>query len=120
MDTCNFKEVFESPKVKELTAQVAALEAEVLRLRDVIFDMAGEEPGISWGKADKVLSTPFTPTALNELIEKVEKKTIDRCAVITAWSIIDMPTTVEISTVRKYSKAIRALPTGQIKLEDLL
>ena len=54
----------------ELLAENAALEAEVLRLRDVIFDMAGEEPGISWGKADKVLSTPFTPTTLNELIEK--------------------------------------------------
>ena len=66
MDTSNFKEVFESPKVKTLTAQVAALEAEVMRLRDVIFDMAGEEPDISFGKAHKVLSThPFTPTALN-------------------------------------------------------
>ena len=72
MDTSNFKEVFESPKVKTLTAQVAALELEVMRLRDVIFDMAGEEPDISFGKADKVLSThPFTPTALPELIEKV-------------------------------------------------
>ncbi len=70
MDTSNFKEVFESPKVKALTAQVAALELEVVRLRDVIFDMAGEEPGISWGKAHKVLSTPFIHTALHELIEK--------------------------------------------------
>lgn len=33
MDTSNFKEVFESPKVKTLTAQVAALELEVVRLR---------------------------------------------------------------------------------------
>ena len=64
----------------ELTAQVAALELEVVRLREVIFDMAGEEPGISWGKAEKALSTPFTPTVLPELIEKVEKRTIDRCA----------------------------------------
>ncbi len=55
----------------ELLAANAALEAEIVRLRDVIFDMAGEEPGVSWGKADKVLSTPFTPTTLNELIEKV-------------------------------------------------
>ena len=70
--------------------------------------------------ADEAMSTPFTPQALNELIENVERLTIERCAVITAWSIIDMPTTVEISTVRKYSKAIRALPTGQIKLEKLL
>ncbi len=82
MDTSNFKEVFESPKGKELTAQVAALELEVMRLRDVIFDMAGEEPGISWGKADKVLSTPFTPTVLPELIEKVERLTIERCAAV--------------------------------------
>ena len=79
MDTSNFKEVFESPKVKTLTAQVAALEAEVLRLREVIFDMAGEEPGVSWGKADKALSTPFTTTALTKIIEKVEKLTIERC-----------------------------------------
>lgn len=71
-------------------------------------------------KMKEALSTPLTPTALNELIEKVEKRTIDRCAGITAMSIIDMPTTVEISTVRKYSKAIRALPVGHIKLEDLL
>ena len=69
MDTSNFKEVFESPKVKTLTAQVAALEAEVMRLRDVIFDMAGEEPGISWGKAEKALSTPFTPTALEAMAQ---------------------------------------------------
>ena len=61
MDTSNFKEVFESPKVKELTAQVAALEAEVMRLRDVIFDMAGEEPGISWGKADRSPLHPVHP-----------------------------------------------------------
>ena len=78
MDTSNFKEVFESPKVKTLTAQVAALETEVLRLRDVIFDMAGEEPGISWGKADKVLSTPFTPTAL-AAIEAYEERMLNAC-----------------------------------------
>ena len=33
MDTSNFKEVFESPKVKTLTAQVAALKAENESLR---------------------------------------------------------------------------------------
>ena len=36
MDTSNFKEVFESPKVKALTAQVAALELEVVRLRNAL------------------------------------------------------------------------------------
>ena len=34
MDTCNFKEVFESPKVKTLTAQVAALTEEKNILSD--------------------------------------------------------------------------------------
>ena len=119
MDTSNFKEVFESPKVKELTAQVAALELEVARLRSVMADVI-KAHDYAGGTPIEVMSTTFTPQALPELIEKVEKMTIERCAVITARSIIDMPTTVEISTVRKYSKAIRALPVGHIKLEDLL
>lgn len=133
MDTSNFKEVFESPKVKELTAQVAALELEVARLRNALETFIAEheecEDSDGWMAqmcsmealhvADEAMSTPFTTTALHELIEKVEKLTIERCAVVTAWSIIDMPTTVEISTVRKYSKAVRALPTGKIKLEEL-
>ena len=121
----------------ELLAVNAALEAEVLRLRgalDSVQQVANRSDGIagwhlngdiaSWDsilpEVEDALSTPFTPTALHELIEKVEKMTIERCAVITAMSIIDMPTTVEISAVRKYSKAIRALPVGHIKLEDLL
>ena len=98
----------------ELTAQVAALELEVVRLRDVIFDMAGEEPGISWGKADKVLSTPFTPTALTKLIEKVEKKTIERCA-----EHLSDVYGIEATRCELVSE-IRALPVGQIKLEELL
>ena len=36
MDTSNFKEVFESPKVKELTAQVADREAEIVKLRNAL------------------------------------------------------------------------------------
>lgn len=95
-------------QIQELLAANAALEAEVVRLREVIFDMAGEESGISWGKADKVLSTPFTPQALPELIEKVEKRTIERCA-------------ERASFFTPYvGNKIRALPTGQIKLECLL
>ena len=118
----------------ELLAANAALELEVVRLRNALETFIAEheecEDGDGWMAqmcsmealhvADEVMSSPFTPTTLNELIEKVEKMTIERCAVITARSIIDMPTTVEISTVRKYSKAIRALPVGQIKLEELL
>ena len=116
------------------TQRIAELEAEVAQLRGALETFIAEheecEDADGWMAqmcsmealhvADEALSTPFTPTALNELIEKVEKRTIERCAVITGWSIIDMPTTVEISTVRKYSKAIRALPVGHIKLEELL
>lgn len=103
----------------ETLAHIAALELDVARLRSVMADVI-KAHGYSGGTPTEALSAPFTPTALNELIEKVEKMTIERCAVITGWSIIDMPTAVEISTVRKYSKAIRALPVGQIKLEELL
>ena len=81
MDTSNFKEVFESPKVKTLTAQVAALELEVVRLRSVMADVI-KAHGYAGGTPVEVMSTPFTPTTLNELIEKVEKRTIERCAAI--------------------------------------
>ena len=87
MDTSNFKEVFESPKVKALTAQVAALELEVAKLREALETLIAEheecEDADGWMAqmcsmeaihvADEALSTPFTPTALPELIEKVEK-----------------------------------------------
>ena len=124
--------------IEQLAARIAELEAEIVRLRETtatkliveahdfgqFSDDFNQPQARSVRKAIRelceALSTPFTPTALPELIEKVEKMTLERCAVITAWSIIDMPTTVEISTVRKYSKAIRALPKGQIKLEELL
>ena len=62
--------------------------------------------------ADEALSTPFTPTALHELIEKVEKMTIERCAekLLSIGALGD----------GDFLAAIRALPTGQIKLEELL
>ena len=118
----------------ETLAHIAALELEVVRLRNALETFIAEheecEDGDGWMAqmcsmealhvADEAMSTPFTPTALNKLVEKVEKRTIERCAVITAMSIIDMPTTVEISTVRKYSKAINALPVGQIDLKEIL
>ena len=114
-------------------SKLAAEQLNNKRLRDALETFIAEheecEDGDGWMAqmcsmealhvADEALSTPFTPTALHELIEKVEKMTIERCAVITAMSIIDMPTTVEISTVRKYSKAINALPVGQIRLSEL-
>ena len=122
MDTSNFKEVFESPKVKALTAQVAALELEVVRLRNALETFIAEheecEDADGWmaqmcsmealHAADEAMSTPFTPQALHELVEKVEKMTIERCA-------------ERASFFTPYvGNKIRALPTGQTKLEELL
>ena len=100
------------------TQRIAELEAEVMRLRDVIFDIAGEEPSFSWRKANDELSTPFTPTALNDLIEKVEKRTIERCAVAAGPE--DSYQDDWFKAKCKSVEQIRALPTGQIKLEELL
>ena len=126
MDTSNFKEVFESPKVKALTAQVAALELEVAKLREALETLIAEheecEDADGWMAqmcsmeaihvADEALSTPFTPTALPELIEKVEKRTIERCAekLLAIGALGD----------GDFLAAIRRLPAGQIKLEELL
>ena len=72
--------------------------------------------------ADEVMSTPFTPQALNELIEKVEKMTIERCAK-AVWNskpsqkaIDEIPAAYQLASLA----AIRALPTGHIKLEELI
>ena len=102
----------------ELLAANAALELEVARLREALKHIKYETDihgnnlnrGIK-DEAVKALSTPFTPTALNELIEKVEKRTIERCARKS-----------ERSHSREQSAyLIRALPpTDQIKLEELL
>ena len=115
MDTSNFKEVFESPKVKALTAQVAALELEVVRLREALTAMVAyaREDGCGLKIADESLSTPFTTTALNDLVEEVEKRTIERCA-----SFVDDSCTYGDTHI--LVKAVRALPTGQIKLEELI
>lgn len=131
MDTSNFKEVFESPKVKTLTAQVAEREAEIVRLRETTankliveaYDFGQFSDDFNQPQARSVrkairelceaLSTPFTPTVLNELIEKAEKMTIERCA-----SFVDDSCTYGDTHI--LVKAVRALPTGQIKLEELL
>ena len=138
MDTSNFKEVFESPKVKTLTAQVAALELEVVRLRNALETFIAEheecEDGDGWmaqmcsmealHAADEAMATPFTPQELPELIEKVEKMTIERCAVAAYVHYADACKKQGINAMH-FGKwlacgAIRALPTGQIKLEELL
>ena len=143
MDTSNFKEVFESPKVKTLTAQVAALEAEIVRLREAtkliveahdfgqFSDDFNQPQARSVRKAIRelceALSTPFNPQALNELIEKVEKRTIERCAGVC--KTLDREEKLHAAgygpgyltyTASDCEQIIRALPTGQIKLEELL
>ena len=132
MDTSNFKEVFESPKVKELTAQVAALELEVVMLQIALETFIAEheecEDSDGWMAqmcsmealhvADEAISTPFTPTALSALIEKVEKMTIERCVVAVGPE--DSYRDDWFRAKCKAVEQIRDLPTGQIKLEDLL
>ena len=122
-----------TPRETELlTAQVAALEAEVVRLRDALETFIAEheecEDGDGWMAqmcsmealhvADEALSTPFTPQALPELIEKVEKMTLERCA--TAAGPEDSYQDDWFKAKCKAVGQIRALPTGQIKLEELL
>lgn len=135
MDTSNFKEVFESPKVKTLTAQVAALELEVVSLRSVMADVI-KAHGYGGGTPTEVLSTPFTPTALNDLVEKVERRTIEQCAEMLKskhshevagathhagnWHAAYDYHMTRQAVLSETLDAIRALPTGQIKLEGLL
>ena len=93
----------------ELRDELATLELDVARLRSVMADVI-KAHGYAGGTPIEVMSTTFAPTALNELIEKVEKLTIERCARES-----------ERSHSREQSAyLIRALPTGQIKLEELL
>ena len=122
----------------ELLAANAALELEVVRLREALiacrahigdpanFDcyssdkelaeflqQVKRDEDVAIAKADQVLSTPFTPTTLDELIEKVEKMTIDRCAGICHRFGERQMHPLEAEG------AIRALPTGQINLGEL-
>ena len=80
----------QSVEIDSLKEQVAQLEAEVTRLRNALETFIAEheecEDGDGWMAqmcsmealhvADEALSTPFTPTALNELVEKVMKATL--------------------------------------------
>ena len=114
------------------TQRIAELELEVVRLRNALETFIAEheecEDGDGWmaqmcsmealHAADEALSTQFTPTALNELIEKVEKMTIERCA--TAARPEDSYQDDWFRAKCNAVGQIRALPVGQIKLEELL
>lgn len=128
--------------------RIAELEAEVMLLREIIeklwviiddidtySDMAKADDKLyrslverrqkdRWGTRINCdgykleFPTQFTPTALNELIEKVEKLTIERCA--TAARPEDSYQDDWFRAKCNAVGQIRALPTGQIKLEELL
>ena len=92
-----------------------------MRLREALhyslgawhYDGISDEHGSIFKEASDRCDTPFTPTALPELIEKVEKRTIERCAE-TALAHNDFYLNCE-TIWRK----INTLPTGQIKLSEL-
>ena len=98
-----------TPKKSEREAE---LEAEVMRLRSVMADVI-KAHGYAGGTPIEVLSTPFTPTALHELIEKVSEVTRQRA--ISAGSAIN-----PIYGAGAAIDAIRALPVGQIDLKEIL
>ena len=112
----------------ELLAANAALEAEIVRLRGALEFLNARIVTMDLGGVvERALSTPFTPTALNELIEKVEKRTIERCAGVC--KTLDRKEKRHATgygpgyltyTASDCEQIIRALPTGQIKLEELL
>lgn len=110
----------------ELLAANAAIELEVASLRSVMADVI-KAHSYAGGTPVEVMSTPFTPTALNELIEKVEKRTIERCAGVC--KTLDRKEKRHAAgygpgylthTASDCEQIIRALPVGQIKLEELL
>lgn len=101
----------------ETLTHIAALELEVARLRSVMADVI-KAHGYAGGTPIEVMSTQFIPTALPELIEKVEKMTIERCA--TAVGLEDSYQDDGFKAKCKAVEQIHDLPTGQIKLEELL
>ena len=101
------------------TQRIAELEAEVMRLREAAYQcqywMHAEEKRLSlYEMLSDALSTPFTPAALNELIEKVEKRTIERCiGRVQGFHYLS-------ANFKALEEELQSLPTGQISLEELL
>ena len=98
---------------EKLLATNAALELEVASLRNVMADVI-KAHGYAGGTPIEVMSTPFTPTALNELIEKVERRTIERCiGRVQGFHYLS-------ANFKALEEELQSLPTGQISLEELL
>lgn len=97
----------------------AELELEIARLREalkaisigVIKPPLMSEQGqqmMQWqDSSDKALSTPPSTTALQELIEKVERRTIERCAQICEETDNDPHVVLHVGIV--CAEAIRSL-----------
>lgn len=92
------------------TQREAELEAEIVRLRSVMADVI-KAHGYVGGTPIEVMSAPFISTALPDLVEKVEKMTIERCAQMFSVSGIGG---------EYLADQVRMISTGQIKLEELL
>ena len=112
----------------------AELELEIARLREALnderecwSDIAAYDQNPEWWRLfakqavrriEQALSTPPSTTALQELIEKVERRTIERCAELL--SNVSLPDLYSQPCIDETVDEIRALPTGNLKLEDLL
>ena len=113
----------------------AELELEIARLREVLQTYIDEheecQDADDWMAmmcsieahhvADEALSTPPSTTALQELITEVERRTIERCAEVCEEGTALTAFQSENCYRYAYNRAntIRALPTGNLKLEDL-
>ena len=111
----------------------AELELDNLRLRDAVkwalaniteepYEWTCEEDSDAHRAALELVATEPSTEALAALVEKVQKLTIEQCAK-AVWNskpsqkaIDEVPAAYQLAALA----AIRALPTGQIKLEDLL
>ena len=93
----------------------AELELEIARLRKFILTLSKQTP--------EELSTSHSTTALQELINEVERRTIERCAKaadeLRHTDGFSAESADWCSGTIHSAYAIRALPTGNLKLEDL-
>ena len=100
-----------SKTVDDLKQEIAAQQLVIEKMREAL-QMLDHVSNVSCGKVQEALALQPSTAALPELIEKVEKRTIDLCAekLLSIGALGD----------GDFLAAIRAIPTGQIKLEELL
>ena len=97
----------------------AEYEIEILRLREALFQAKRHLniESAQWEQAEEALSTPPSTPALAALVEKVERRTIERCM----QTCSDLGKRgIDYYQYATFITAINALPVGQTKLEELL